>query len=111
MMLRCRARSNQLLHRIIKCKQPIPPRNQLTFSSAIEKSSRKKKKDKTETVSEQVPTSYAQEEYAEIWEPTTDDRIEQLTNEIRKASGKKIALFGTLAAFSCSMCSHPYPMT
>lgn len=42
-----------------------------------------------------------QSEYAEIWEPNTDDRIEQLTFEIRKASGKKIGIFGAASAFMC----------
>eukprot|EP00484_Ammonia_sp_Unknown_P022310 CAMPEP_0197044516 /NCGR_PEP_ID=MMETSP1384-20130603/20546_1 /TAXON_ID=29189 /ORGANISM="Ammonia sp." /LENGTH=291 /DNA_ID=CAMNT_0042475981 /DNA_START=20 /DNA_END=895 /DNA_ORIENTATION=- len=41
-----------------------------------------------------------QEEYANYWEITTDDRIEQLTQELRRSATKKLPILGSLSAFA-----------
>ena len=48
------------------------------------------------------PVHNPQAAYADVWTITTADRIEQLTQELHKASSsKKMAIFGTLAAMTC----------
>eukprot|EP00485_Elphidium_margaritaceum_P024282 CAMPEP_0202712898 /NCGR_PEP_ID=MMETSP1385-20130828/47557_1 /ASSEMBLY_ACC=CAM_ASM_000861 /TAXON_ID=933848 /ORGANISM="Elphidium margaritaceum" /LENGTH=285 /DNA_ID=CAMNT_0049373089 /DNA_START=29 /DNA_END=887 /DNA_ORIENTATION=- len=43
-------------------------------------------------------TPSPQEEFAKIWERTTDDKIDQLTMELRRSSGKRIPLVCSVSA-------------
>eukprot|EP01083_Nonionella_stella_P306868 1076375_1 len=79
-------------HRLLSYSSSIHLRNKFLYSTS------KKTVKGYETEYEKEPLC-PQEEFAETWEVTTDDKIEHLTREVRKSAAKKTAIFGGLSAF------------
>jgi len=98
-MLRRPGRLSTVLQHWIQRNTPLSP---CRFSTSLQKQQREDVPDQTDRKEKRERTPIQpQADYADIWEPNTDDRIEQLTFEIRKASGKKIGIFGAASAFMC----------
>eukprot|EP00483_Globobulimina_turgida_P011972 UN11994 len=97
MLWRCNYNKyHPLLHRFITCSSSINTNHKLLFSTS-QKTMQKRKEERFEPDS----TAHPQAEFADIWEATTDDKIQHLSQEIRRSSGKEIALFGSMSALLC----------
>ena len=97
-MMRRYYRYNRLINiNINKC-------NRLLFATSNKKLKIKKEEERDNDINiNRKRSGNVQEEYASMWETTTDDKIERLTQELRKAcGGKKMALFGAASGYLCA---------
>eukprot|EP01084_Bolivina_argentea_P212806 361661_1 len=93
-MLRRYSKHYQLLNSLFIKSSSLKLNHKLLFSTSKEKQEK--------SLEERKPMSNPQEEFAYMWERTTDDKIQHLTYELRKSSaGKKMAIFGPLSAILC----------